>query len=184
MARVKYVRVSTKEQNEQRQLTDANGYERIFIDKQSGKNTARPQLQEMLDWVREGDIVEVESYSRLARNTHDLLNIIEQLNERGVAFISQKEKIDTTTPAGRLMLTIFAGLAQFEREQLLMRQAEGIEVAKANNVRFGRPPAFLSDAFYEAVKEWRDGKIMAVDAMRKAGLPKSVFYKKVKEMRL
>lgn len=184
MARIKYVRVSTKEQNEQRQLTDADGYDKVFIDKLSGKDTARPQLQAMLDYVREGDVVEVESYSRLARNTHDLLNIIEQLNSRGVAFVSQKEQIDTTTPAGRLMLTIFAGLAQFEREQLLLRQAEGIEVAKANNVRFGRPPVQLTNTFYEAVNEWREGKIKAVEAMKKSGLPKSVFYKKVKELAL
>lgn len=185
MARIKYVRVSTKEQNEQRQLTDANGYDKIFIDKQSGKNTARPQLQAMLEYVREGDVVEVESYSRLARNTKDLLDIIEQLDKRGVAFISQKENIDTTNPAGRLMLTIFAGLAQFEREQLLLRQAEGIAIAKENpNIRFGRPPVQLTDAFYDAVDEWRAGKIKAVEAMKKADLPKSVFYKKVKELGL
>ena len=184
MEKVKYVRVSCADQNEMRQLVDAEGFDRVFIDKLSGKDTARPELQKMLDYVREGDVVVVESYSRLARNTQDLLQIVDKLAQRGVSFVSQKEQIDTSTPAGRLMLTIFAGLAQFEREQLKQRQAEGLAVAKANGTKLGRPSAPLGDAFYEAVKEWKAGNIMAVEAMKRAGLPKSVFYRKVKELAL
>lgn len=183
MARIKYVRVSTKEQNEQRQLTDSEGYEAIYIDKMSGKDTARPQLQEMLKFVRKGDVVEVESFSRLARNTKDLLDIVEQLHNKGVAFVSQKEQIDTNSPQGRFMLTVFAGLSQFEREQLLQRQAEGIEVAKENGVKFGRPRTELTPEFYQAVEDWRTGKIKtAVEAMKVSGMTKSVFYRNVKKM--
>ena len=138
MARIKYIRVSTKEQNTARQEQDKALYDKIYLEKISGKDTNRPQLQAMLDYVREGDVVEVESYSRLARDTRDLLNIIDALNKKGVAFVSQKEQIDTSTPAGRFMLSVFASLAQFEREQILSRQAEGIAIAKQEG-RMGRP---------------------------------------------
>lgn len=112
MARIKYIRVSTREQNTARQEADMEKFDRVYIEKASGKNADRPELKAMLDYVREGDIVEVESYSRIARNTQDLLAIVGKLAEKGVDFVSQKEKIDTSTPSGRLMLTIFAGLAQ------------------------------------------------------------------------
>ena len=184
MKRIKYVRVSTKDQNELRQLTDQSGFDMVYIEKQSGKDTTRPELQKMLAYIREGDVMEVDSYSRLARNTQDLLHIVDELTAKGVTFISQKERIDTSTPQGRLMLTIFAGLAQFEREQLLQRQAEGLLAAKENGVKLGRPAATLNEAFYEAVKAWRNGQTTAVEAMKRAGLPKSVFYRKVKELGL
>ena len=102
MARIKYIRVSTQEQNTARQETDKEQFDKVYIEKASGKNTDRPQLTAMLDYVREGDTVVVESYSRIARNTKDLLEIIDRLNEKGVAFVSQKEQIDTSTAAGRL----------------------------------------------------------------------------------
>ncbi|MEG2650470.1 MAG: recombinase family protein, partial [Eubacterium sp.] len=115
MERIGYIRVSTEEQNEARQevIMEQLDASKVFIEKLSGKDTNRPQLKAMLDYVREGDTVVVESYSRLARSTKDLLNIVDELSSKGVQFISQKENIDTTTPQGRLMLTIFAGLAQF-----------------------------------------------------------------------
>ena len=139
--KIGYIRVSTQEQNTARQETDKEQFDKVYIEKASGKNTDRPQLTAMMDYVRVGDTVVVESYSRIARNTKDLLEIIDRLNKKGVAFISQKEQIDTSTPAGRLMLTIFAGLAQFERECLLERQAEGIAIAKAEgkNINYSKP---------------------------------------------
>ena len=176
MARIKYIRVSTQEQNTARQETDKEQFDKVYIEKASGKNTNRPQLTAMLDYVREGDVVVVESYSRIARNTRDLLEIIDRLNEKGVAFVSQKEQIDTSTPAGRLMLTIFAGLAQFERECLLERQAEGIAIAKAEG-RMGRPKYEPGKEFADIVKRWRAGEITAVEAMKAAGMTKTTFYK-------
>ena len=181
MARIKYIRVSTKEQNTARQEQDLSRYDKVYIEKISGKDTNRPQLQAMLDYVREGDIVEVESYSRLARDTRALLNIIDVLNKKGVACVSQKEQIDTSTPAGRFMLSVFASLAQFEREQILARQAEGIAIAKREG-RMGRPTIMPSDNFNAIVQEWRAGKITAVDAMKQSGMTKATFYRKVKAM--
>ena len=106
--------------------------EKIFIDKISGKNMERPMLKEMMDFVRSGDIVVVESISRFARNTRDLLELVDQLVVKGVQFVSMKEKIDTSTPSGKFMLTVFGAVAQLERDYILQRQKEGIAIAKAN----------------------------------------------------
>ena len=179
MARIKYIRVSTQEQNTARQEVDKERFDRVYIEKASGKNTDRPELKAMLDYVREGDVVEVESYSRIARNTQDLLAIVSQLTAKGVDFVSQKEQVDTSTPAGRLMLTIFAGLAQFERECLLERQAEGIAIAKQEG-RMGRPEIQPCADFASIVKDWQDGKMTAVEAMKQARMTKATFYRKVK----
>lgn len=181
MARIKYIRVSTQEQNTARQEVDKERFDRVYIEKASGKNTDRPELKALLDYVREGDVVEVESYSRIARNTQDLLAIVSQLTAKGVDFVSQKEQVDTSTPAGRLMLTIFAGLAQFERECLLERQAEGIAIAKQEG-RMGRPEIQPCADFVSIVKDWQDGKMTAVEAMKQAGMTKATFYRKVKVM--
>lgn len=181
MANIKYIRVSTQEQNLERQRQDLSQYDKVFEEKISGKDTNRPKLQAMLEYVREGDVVTVESYSRLARDTRDLLNIIDILNKKGVAFVSQKEQIDTSTPAGRFMLSVFASLAQFEREQILVRQAEGIEIAKREG-RMGRPKVKPCNEFENIVQEWHEGNITAVEAMKRAGMTKATFYRKVKEL--
>lgn len=181
--KVGYVRVSTTEQNTSRQekiMADLE-VEKIFIDKLSGKNTQRPELKRMLEFVRAGDTVVVESYSRLARSTKDLLNLIDTLAEKDVNFISQKEKIDTSTPQGRLMLTIFAGLAQFERECTLERQREGIAIAKSEGKYKGRKPIQVDEEkFKEVYDRWKAGKIKAVEAMIELELSKPTFYRKVK----
>ena len=180
--KVAYIRVSTEGQNTARQeeAMKGLGVERCFIEKISGKNTDRPQLKAMMDFVRDGDTLIVESYSRLARSTHDLLEIVDALSKKGVSFVSLKENIDTSTPQGKLMLTIFAGLAQFERECLLQRQAEGIAIAKANGVYKGRKPVDTPDNWEEVVEEWKSGKISAVEAMKKTGLTKATFYRMAK----
>ena len=133
MMKVFYIRVSSEDQNEARQAVDAhaNGAEKLFIEKVSGKNRNREQLNEMLKFVREGDTVMVSDFSRIARNTRDLLDIIEELKKKGVSFVSLKENIDTNTPQGQFMLTVFGAMAQLEREQILQRQREGIAIAKA-----------------------------------------------------
>ena len=137
---VAYIRVSTVEQNEARQLEGMKKYniEKYFTEKVSAKDANRPQLQAMLDYVREGDVVHVHDFSRLARSTKDLLDIVDQLNAKGVILVSNKENVDSSTPTGKLMLTMIGAIAEFERTNLLERQREGIAVAKANGVYKGR----------------------------------------------
>lgn len=140
MANIAYVRVSTAEQNEERQIEALKGrnIDKWFTEKVSGKDRNRPELQRMLEFVREGDTVYVHDFSRLARNTKDLLTITENLNSRGVALVSNKEGLDSTTPTGKLMLTMIGAIAEFERQNLLERQREGIEIAKRKGVYKGR----------------------------------------------
>lgn len=130
--KVAYVRVSTIEQNEARQLEALKKYdiEKWYIEKVSGKDTNRPKLQEMLDFVRDGDIVYIHDFSRLARSTKDLLEILENLTAKGVNLVSNKENLDTTSATGKLMITVIAAINEFERQNLLERQREGIEIAK------------------------------------------------------
>lgn len=130
---IAYVRVSTAEQNEQRQVEAMKSFqiEKWFVEKISGKDMHRPKLQEMLEFVREGDTVHIHDFSRLARSTADLLNIVDTLNRKGATLISNKENIDTSTPTGKLMLTFIGAIAEFERQNLLDRQREGIALAKA-----------------------------------------------------
>lgn len=132
MANIAYVRVSTVEQNEARQVEalQKHGIEKWFTEKISAKSMERPQLQAMLDFVREGDTVYIHDFSRLARSTKDLLELVECLQNKGVHLISNKENLDTSTPTGKLMLTMIAAINEFERENLLERQREGIAIAK------------------------------------------------------
>lgn len=127
-----YIRVSTAEQNEARQLEAMKRYsiDKFFTEKVSAKDTNRPKLQELLEFVREGDTIHIHDFSRLARSTKDLLDIVETLNSKGVHLISNKENIDTSTPTGKLMLTMIGAIAEFERQNLLDRQREGIAIAK------------------------------------------------------
>ena len=178
-----YIRVSTAEQNTARQevLMEELGVEQVYIDKISGKNTERPELKRMMEFVREGDTVIVESISRFARNTKDLLELVEQLSLKRVEFISKKEAIDTTTPAGKFMLTIFAAVSELEREYLLQRQREGIEIAKQKGVYKGRKP-IEHPKFNEVVSLWQIGAISAVEAMKRLDMKPSTFYRKVKKV--
>jgi DNA invertase Pin-like site-specific DNA recombinase len=156
--------------------------DKLFIEKASGKNTDRPQLREMLNYVREGDTVVVESYSRLARSTKDLLNIVDQLSEKNVNFISQKESFDTDTPQGKFILTVFAGLAELERETTLERQREGIAEAKKAGKYKGRKPIYIDkEKFKKVIEEWKAGNITAVEAQRRLKLKPSTFYRRVKD---
>lgn len=184
MANIGYIRVSTQHQNTGRQHEDfsAKGItiDNLYEEKISGKNTDRPQLKAMLQYVREGDTVYAESFSRLARSTRDLLEIVEDLTSKGVQFVSLKENVNTSTPQGKFMLTVFAGLAQLERDTILQRQREGIDLCLSEGRAYGRPTAKISDTFATHYQQWKAGKIKAVDFMKAENLPKSTFYKLVK----
>ena len=159
--KIGYIRVSTEEQNTARQeaLLRELDVDEIFIDKASGKNADRPELTRMMNYVRRGDTVIVESISRFARNTRDLLDLVERLTEKQVEFVSRKEAIDTTTPTGKFMLTVFAAVAELEREYILQRQREGIAIAKTQGKYTGRKPRPLPDNFERVVARWRAGEI-------------------------
>lgn len=184
-----YARVSTEEQNETRQLESFANYSekirKVFIDKVSGKNMNRPQLQAMLDYVREGDVVVVSDFSRLARSTRDMLQIVQELTEKGVGLISLKENVDTDTPQGRFMLTVFAALAELERETILQRQREGIAIAKQEHKYKGRKPLpFDEDKLKAECKKWRNGEQTAVATMNKLEIKRNRFYQIVKKYHL
>lgn len=181
--KIGYIRISTADQNTARQevLMRELGVEQVFIDRMSGKNTDRPELKRMMSFVREGDTVIVEAISRFARNTKDLLELVEQLTAKQVEFISKKEAIDTTTPTGKFMLTVFGAVAELEREYILQRQREGIAVAKQNGVYKGRKP-IEHPRFNEIVSLWKGGDITAVEAMKRLDMKPSTFYRKVKEV--
>ena len=176
--------VSTKDQNTIRQeaLMESLGVDEVYIDRMSGKNTDRPELKKMLGYVRRGDVVIVESISRFARNTRDLLELIERLQSKNVEFVSQKEAIDTSTPTGKFMLTVFAAVAELEREYILQRQKEGIAEAKKQGKYKGRKSISHPD-FIPVVKKWRNGGITAVEAMKALEMKPSTFYRKVKQIR-
>lgn len=183
MAIIGYARVSTIEQNEGRQMEtlQKQGAEKIFIDKLSGKNTSRPQLQAMLAYVREGDTVVVDEYSRLARSTADLLELVEQMTKKGVEVKSVKENFDTSTPQGKFMLTVFAGLSELERSLTLQRQREGIALAKKEGKYKGRQPIpFDEKQFHRECKKWVAGKQTAVATMQKLDMKPSRFYRLAK----
>ena len=182
-----YARVSTEEQNEARQLESFRTFRepisKTFIDKCSGKNMNRPQLKAMLDYVREGDVVVVSDFSRLARSTKDMLQIVQDLTDKGVGLISMKENLDTETPQGKFMLTVFAALAELERATILQRQREGIEIAKSEGKYKGRKPVPVDeDQFRAECAKWRSGEQTARETMQKLNIKPNRFYRIVKRL--
>ena len=178
--KIGYVRVSTEEQNTARQeiMLRELGVDELFVDRASGKNADRPELNRMMNFVRRGDTV----ISRFARNTRDLLDLVERLTEKQVEFVSRKETIDTTTPTGKFMLTVFAAVAELEREYILQRQREGIAIAKQQGKYRGRPPKAYPD-FERIAARWQKGEITAVQAMKQLGMSKTRFYERVKRLK-
>ena len=144
---IAYVRVSTLEQNEARQREALKDYniDKWFIEKASGKDTNRPKLKEMLEYVREDDTVYVEEFSRLGRSTADLLATVKAIEDAGAKFKSLKENFDTSKPVGRLQMTMMAAIAEFEREMILERQREGIAIAKREGKYKGRKAVSVPD---------------------------------------
>ena len=185
MSKVGYIRVSAIDQNTERQEVALKELkvDKIFTEKLSGKNTNRPELHRMLDYVREGDTLYIESISRLARSTKDLLSLVQVLQEKGVDLVSLKENIDTTTPQGRFILTIFGALSELERENILQRQREGIEIAKKNGKVLGRPIIESPKDWDKIITLWKRGEITAVVSMKRLNLTKATFYRRVKQLK-
>lgn len=184
MSKIGYIRVSTEHQEtaRQEQIMKDYGVEKIYSEKLSGKNTDRPQFVEIMNYLREGDTLYVESISRLSRSIRDLLKTVDMLNEKNVVLVSSKENFDTSTPQGRFMLSIFAALSELEREQTLQRQREGIAQAKARGVYKGRKPLTIDERQFRTVcKLWTDGTITATEAMKRLNLTSSTFYRRVRQ---
>ena len=176
---IAYVRVSSIDQNEARQIESLEKYgiERWYTEKISGKDANRPKLQEMLEYVRDGDTIHIHDLSRLARSTADLLVIVDLLAKKGVHLVSNKENIDSSTPTGKLMLTMIGAINEFERTNILERTREGIAIAKREGVYKGRKPIEIPDGWDDAIKSWQSGKITAREAMDRLGLKPNTFYR-------
>lgn len=180
---VGYIRVSSIEQNtkSQKELLKNVGMDKVFEEKISGKNAKRPELQAMLEYVREGDTVYVKDLSRLARNTKDLLNIVEYLTNKGVRLKSIKENIDTSTNFGKLMITFLAAIYEFERANLLERQRDGIAVAKMQGKYKGRKQVAKPANFDDIYRKWQKREIKSSVAIRELKISEYAFYKFVRD---
>lgn len=183
MANIAYVRVSTIEQNDSRQVEalTKHGIDKWFEEKVSAKDTNRPQLTAMLDYAREGDTVYIHDLSRLARSTKDLLDIVEQLQSKGIELMSNKENIDTKTPTGKLMLTMIGAIAEFERANMLERQREGIAIAKEAGAYKGRKSIKFPPNWMEVYTLYKTRQLKANEAMEQLGLKKNTFYNLIAE---
>jgi DNA invertase Pin-like site-specific DNA recombinase len=174
-----YARVSTDDQDltNQRAELHAAGCTRIFAEKITGTQRARPELTRMLDHLRAGDVVTVTRLDRLARSTRDLLDIAEHIRAVGAGLRSLEEPwADTTTPAGRMVLTVFAGIAEFERALIVDRTRNGRVAAKARGVKFGPPATLTAEQIEHARKMVEDGANMT-KAARFLGVHRSTLYR-------
>lgn len=176
---IAYIRVSTVDQNEGRQIEalKKHNIDKTFMEKVSAKNTDRPQLKAMIEFAREGDTIYIHSLDRLARSTKDLLEIVEQLQVKGIHLVSNKENIDTSTATGKLMLTMIGAIAEFERANMLERQKEGIAIAKAEGKFKGRKEIDYPKNWEEIYNKYKNREITGTNAMEQLGLKKNTFYK-------
>lgn len=181
---VSYFRVSTSHQDtiRQRELLKGFGAEKIFEEKQSGKTADRAELKKMLDFLREGDVLIVESISRLARNSRDFFDILDRLKEKKVIFRPIKENFSTDTPQGEFALQIFAAIAELERKMIVERVREGVAIAKAQGKYKGRQKNKIDEEKFKRVcEQWRNGEMTARKAMELCGMSSNTFYRRVKD---
>jgi DNA invertase Pin-like site-specific DNA recombinase len=183
MANIAYVRVSTVEQNEDRQIEGLKKHniDKWFEEKISAKDTNRPQLKAMIDYSREGDTIFIHDLSRLARSTKDLLDIVEKLQKKGIELVSNKENIDTKTPTGKLMLTMIGAISEFERANMLERQREGIAIAKEEGKYKGRKKIDFPKDWEEVYKLYKCRQLKGNEAMERLGLKRNTFYNLIDE---
>lgn len=193
-----YIRVSTKDQNEARQLAALAEYQiprsRLFIDKQSGKDFARPAYQRMVKRIKKGDVLFVKSIDRLGRNYNEILEqwgVLTRKIEADVVILdmplldTRSRGVDLTgTFIADLVLQILSYVAQTERENIKQRQAEGIAEAKARGVHFGRVKKPLPEGFRETVKRWRQKEISCQQALERLHVSRSYFFNNIKVLKL
>lgn len=180
---IAYIRVSTVDQNEQRQIEALEGknIDKWYIEKVSAKDTNRPKLQEMLEFAREGDTIYIHSFDRLARSTTDLLGLIEQMQEKGIHFVSNKENIDTSTPTGKLMVTMIGAINEFERANLLERQREGIAIAKENGAYKGRKAIEVDKRFKAEYERYLNRELNKTELAKALEISRPTLNKLIKE---
>lgn len=180
---IAYIRVSTVDQNEQRQIEALEGknIDKWYIEKVSAKDTNRPKLQEMLEFAREGDTIYIHDFSRLARSTKDLLELIEQMQRKGIHLVSNKENIDTSTPTGKLMVTMIGAINEFERANLLERQREGIAIAKAKGKYRGRKEIEVDKNFKAGYERYLNRELNKVQLAKELGISRPTLDKLIKK---
>lgn len=177
-----YARVSTEQQNLDRQLDalEKYGVDMIFNEKMTGTKRDRPELSKMLDRMTTGDTVVVESLSRLGRSTKDLIELVELFEQKGVHLVSLKESIDTSTSTGRLLFTLMSAIAQFERDVIADRTREGLRSARARG-RCGGRPKVDAGAVRKAMKLYKTGQYSVREIEELTGIKKSTLYRRLKQ---
>ena len=181
--KIGYARVSTEEQNLDRQLDSLKeaGCEKIFREKITGTKKERPELDKLMEQLRSGDLIIISDLTRLSRSVKDLFSLVDQIEKKGANIKSLKESwMDTSTPQGKLMFTIFAGISQFERDLISQRTIEGLVAARARGKKGGRPPKDEKDI--KLAKKMYEEKIYSISEITKAtGIGKTALYKYFKE---
>ena len=177
-----YARVSTEQQNLDRQLDalEKYGVDIIYNEKMTGTKKDRPELTKLLDRMTEGDTVVIESLSRLGRSTKDLIELTELFEKKGVHLVSLKENIDTSTSTGKLLFTLMSAIAQFERDVIADRTREGLKAARARGRKGGRPK-FDEVAIKKAVKLYNTGEYTLKEIEDLTGVKKSTLYRSLKD---
>lgn len=180
--KIGYARVSTQDQNLDRQIDQlkAAGCDKIFKEKITGTKKDRPELEKLLDQLRPGDTVIISELTRLSRSTKDLFELVEIMSGKGADIKSLKESwLDTTTPQGKLMFTIFAGISQFERDLISQRTKEGLESARARGRNGGRP-AKDNKKIEMALKMYKEGKFTIPEITEATGVSRTTLYRYIK----
>ncbi len=180
--KIGYARVSTTEQNLDRQLDmlSAYGVDKVYTEKMTGTKFDRPQLTKMLEHVDVGDTVVIESLSRLGRSTKDLIELVEQFHQKGVQLVSLKESIDTSTSTGKLLFTIMSALAQFERDVIADRTKEGLAAARARG-HFGGRPRTDSRKIQQAIKLYETKSHTVKEIEELTGVKRATLYRSLKD---
>ena len=179
-----YARVSTQDQNLDRQIDalKAYGIDRLYTEKMSGTKSSRPELNAMLDRLEAGDIVVIESLSRLGRSTKDLLTLMDIFEEKNVKLVSLKENIDTSTSTGKLLVTVLSALAQFERDVIVDRTLDGLSAARARGRKGGRPRV-PEAKIQQALKLYQTQQYTMREIENLTGVNPATLYRRLKEMK-